>query len=89
MLYCLTLILSCYFLIKQKWQKLQNPIKEHVVKKKGFKGKFITSDKKETDAILEVGTTVDCFENGKLMASYGLVGVDKNERKIHEISDSR
>lgn len=44
-----------------------------VVSKRSFKGKFITPDKKEADDLLEPGTKVDCYKNGKLYGSYGLV----------------
>lgn len=38
---------------------------KYIVKKRGFKGKYITSDKKEADDLLESGTIVDHFKNGE------------------------
>lgn len=45
----------------------------YIVRKRRFKGRYITPDKKEVDDLLEPGTVVDCFENGKHTASYGCV----------------
>lgn len=53
---------------------LKSAIKNiYVVSKRSFKGKFITPVKKEADDLLGVGTSVDCYENGVLMSSYGIV----------------
>lgn len=50
-----------------------------VVSKRLFKGKFVTPEKKEADQLLEPGTTVDCYKDGKYWASYGCVSATEIE----------
>lgn len=62
--------------------------KLYVVAKRTFKGRYITPDKKEADDLLEVGTTVDCYENGVHMSSYGLISAEEAKKAI-QIEEQR